>query len=279
MAIPQSARAIVNEFLSQYGLGDLAGWAWNIMAHSGDVSTGMAEINAELPNTPQFKTRFPAYDTLAKQGRAMTVQQMLDYEKSARQIMHDAGIPPGFYDQPEDFARFMERDVSVSELQKRVQIAAQETLAYNPAVVAQLRELYGIGQGHLIAHALDPNAALPLLEQQHTAAQIAAQAKQAQVAQLTRAQAENLTQLGVTEQQAQAGFQTLGQQRGLFEAQTTGEQTVGLDTQLAAEFGNNTVAQLEFKRRAAQREAEFQGRSGFGVGQQGVGGLTPQRTA
>src|SRR5689334_11512401 len=144
---------------------------------------------------------------------------MLDYETQARQIFQANGIPKGFYDQPQDFANFMLHDVSTSELNQRVQIAAQEVVGYDPVVRQQLQTLYGIDTGHLIAHALDEKVALPILQQQQTAAQIAAEAKRAQVAQLNVGQAENLAQLGVNQSQAQQGFQTLGQERGLFEAQ------------------------------------------------------------
>ncbi len=275
-AVNASAKQTIKAFLDQYGLGALTNWAWGVYTSSGgDLQTGLATINAELPDQAAFKARFPAYQQLAKAGHAMSIQQMLQYEQTARDIMHAAGIPAGFYDTPDDLAKFMVNGVSTTELEARVKDAQQAVLSSAPDVRNQLQNLYGVTPGHLTAYFLNPQVAEPLLAQHFTAAQIATQAQRAGVGQLNVGQAELLTQEGVTDAQAQQGFNQLGNERGLFEAQTTGEQTIGLNTQLGAEFGDDTTAQLAFKRRQAQRQAEFQGQSGFGVGQQGVAGLTP----
>lgn len=273
--VPNSARAIVTQFLNTYGLGTLANWAWKIYTSAGGGSTGIEAITAELPNTKEFQARFPAYAPLAKAGRAMTVQQMLSYETTARQIFKANGIPGGFYDTPAQLAKFMENDVSTSELETRVKDAQQAVIAAPQDVRNQLQTLYGIDHGHLTAFFLDPTKAEPIIAQKYTAAQIAAESGRAGVGQLNVGQAEGLAHLGVTDAQAAQGFGNLGTQAGLFEAQTQGEQTVGLDTELAAQFGGDAAAQLAFKQRAAARVAQFNANSGFGVGQSGVGGLGP----
>lgn len=278
-AITKSAKETVKSFLDQYGLGNLANWAWGVYAQSGGGQTGMDAIIAELPDTPSFKARFPAYEKLAKEGRAMSVNDMLNYEQSAHQIMHSAGIPAGFYDTPDELAQFMLHDVSVAELEARVKDAQSAMISAPQDVRDQLDRLYGVDQGHLTAFFLDPTKAEPILAQKYTAAQIASQASRANVAQLDQAQAEQLAKLGVTDAQAQQGFGQLGTQRGLFEAQAAGEGTIGIDQQLGAVFGGDTAAQLEFQKRAAARKAQFGESSGFGVGQGGVSGLAPQKTA
>jgi hypothetical protein len=280
MAVNNSARNIIQTFLQRYGLGSLVNWAWNTYIQAGGGTVGMDAITAELPNTSQFKHRFPAYDQLAKEGRAMSIDEMLSYEQTARQIFHAAGLPAGFYDQPQDFAKFMLADVSTSELQQRVQDEQTAVINSPPDVRAQLHGLFGVDTGHLTAYFLDPKVAEPILHQRVTAAQIAAEGTRTQFGQITRAQAMHLAQLGVTDAQAQQGFNQLGLERGLFEAQVQGEQAIGTQEQLSAQFEGNSLAQLAFKQRQAQRLAQFQQTSGFGVDQTGVGGLAPaQRTA
>ena len=70
--IPADAKQTVIEFLNQYGLGSLANWAWGVYTGAGGGSTGISAITNELPTTSQFKARFPAYEQLAKEGRAMS---------------------------------------------------------------------------------------------------------------------------------------------------------------------------------------------------------------
>lgn len=277
--VPLSAKAIVTQTLNQYGLGSLINWAWGIYTSSGGGQTGIDAITAELPQTSQFKARFPAYDVLAKAGRAMSVQEMLQYEQSARQIFQANGIPAGFYDTPQGLAQFMENDVSVAELETRVKDAQQAMISSPQDVRDSLQRLYGIDHGHLTAFFLDPTQAEPIIAQKFTAAQIAAQSGRAGVGQLDQTQAEHLAQLGVTDATAATGFQTLGLEQGLFQAQTTGENVIGLDTQLGAQFGGDTAAQLAFQQRQSQRKAAFAEGTGFGIGQSGVSALAPAKGA
>ena len=268
-----SAHAILNQFLEQFGLGSLAAWAWGEYTNAGGGDLGMQTVQAQIVTRPEFKTRFPAYDTLVKQGRAMSPAQMLDYENQARAIFHSAGLPTGFYDTPDDFAKFMTNDVSPTELQNRVQIAQTAALTAPEEVRTQHKSLYGIDHGQLTSYFIDPAKALPILQQQYTAAQIAAEGVTTGFGQLNQGQAEHLAQIGVTDQQAQQGFGDLGKQAGLFQQQVRGEDVIDPNVQLAAEFDQNQGARLRIQQRQQARTADFQGRSGFNVGQQGVTGL------
>lgn len=281
MAIPNSAKHIVQQFLDQYGLGSLINWAWSTYKQAGGNQVGIEAISADLPNQPAFKARFPAYETLAKEGRAMSVQDMLNYETTARQIFQAAGIPGDFYTTPKELASFMLGNVSTAELETRVKDAQQAMISSPQDVRDQLNGLYGVDHGHLTAFFLDPNVAEPLIAQRFTAAQIAAESGRAGVGQLSRGQAEGLAQLGVNDATAQQGFQKLGLEQGLFEQQVSGEQSVGLDQELAAQFGGegSVSAQLEFERRRQARLASFQEGTGFQTGSTGVGGLAQPKGA
>ena len=278
MATPtNSAIDILKAFLDPYGLGSLVNWALGVYTKAGGGTTGMDAVTAQLPDTQQFQARFPAYKKLREEGRAMSIQEMLDYERTARQIFHAAGLPAGFYDQPQDFAKFMLNDVSTSELQQRVTTAQQLTINAPPDLRQQARTMYGLDAGHLTAHFLDPKIAEPILERQATAIQLGAEANRADVGQLTRGQGEELARFGVTAASGQTGFTQLGLEKGLYQAQVQGEQQVGLEQQLKATFEQDTQAQLAFQQRRQARLAAFQAQTGFGITQAGVGGLAQQR--
>lgn len=270
---PQSARAIVNDFLAQFGLGALGEWAWQQYTRLGGGSDALSYIGSEMTKQPAFKARFPAYDALAKAGKAMSPAEMLAYEDAARQIFHDAGLPPSFYDSPDDFAKFMVADVSAAELQGRVQIAQKAAVSAPAQVRSELQRLYGIDQGQLTAYWLDPAKARPILERQYTSAEIASQATTTGFGTLDRTMAEQLAAQGVTGEQAQAGFGELAQSRGLFDQQVQGEDAIDNVTQIGATFSNDAAAKLRIKRRQQSRKADFGGGTGFGATDKGVTSL------
>ena len=269
----QSAMAQIHSLLDQFGLGSLANWAWSRYKELGGGSAALSTISVEMTQQPAFNQRFPAYKPLAEQGEAMSPAEMLSYEQTAKQVFQQAGLPSGFYDTPQELANFMVNHVSTSELQSRVQLAQQAATTAPPDVRQQLQTLYGLDLGHLTAYYLNPTKALPVIQQQFTAAQIGAQATRTGVGQLTAAQATHLAQIGVTDAQAAAGFGKLGQEQGLFQQQVTGETGIDLSTQLAAEFDNSAAANLRILRAQQARTAAFQGNAGEQLQAQGVGGL------
>lgn len=273
MAVPQSGRAIVADFLAQFGLSELADWAWGQYKQLGGGAAALNQIQIDMVNQSAFKARFPAYDELAKRGHAMSPAAMLSYEATARQIFHDAGLPLSFYDQPDDIAKFLVNDVSSAELQSRVQRAQTAVAGAPDTVRTELQRLYGIDPGHLTAYFLDPTKAQPLLERQFNAAQLGGAAQRSGFGALSVAQAEALAAQGVTDQAAVSGFGDLAASQGLFEVQTTGETAIDRQTQINAQFSNDAAARERIRRRQEARAAQFSGSSGFGIGQRGVSGL------
>lgn len=267
-----SARAIIEDFLRQYGLQSLASWAWSRYLALGGGDSAVQVIQAELPDQKAFQARFPAYKTLASEGRAMSIDEMLAYEKQAIGIMRAAGIPSGFYDQPQDLAKFMAADVSVNELQQRVSAASQAAFQAPQETKDALERLYGVGPGALTAFFLDEKKALPMLQQQFTAGQIAGAASRTGFGQLDQGQAERLATLGVTADTAQQGFGQLAGEQGALRAQANEAQITPQD-QIDAVFGGDQVAQQRIKKRIAGRQNTFQGGAGFGAGNSGVTGL------
>lgn len=262
----RNALATLTQILQQYGLGSLASWAWN------EIVQGASEpqILLDMMNTPEFKQRFPAIAARQKAGLPpISPGDYVNYEAQATQMMRAAGLPAGFWDSPSDFTSLISSDVSLNELQQRVQLASQAAFQVPGDVRAVLQRDYGITAGDLAANFLDPKQAEPVLQRKFTAAQIGGAAWRTGYGS-TRSEDEYLTDLGVSATQAQQGFNQLTGQRQLFSS-LPGENTTGIgrDQQLGAEFAGNASDQEAITRRANQRVGVFSGGGGFGNTQQG----------
>jgi hypothetical protein len=257
------ARNTIKAVLSTYGLESLADVLWN------NYTSGLVDINNEqalvysIRDTDQYKTRFSANAARMKKGLAeLSPGEYIGLEDFYRQTMQSNGLPPGFYDQTDDFSKLIEGDVSPSELQDRIQQGYAVVAQSDPEVKRQMQTLYGVTEGQLAAYFIDPERTAPLLKQQARAAQIAARSLEQGGIQLTGSYAENLAARGITEQQARAGFAevgALGELRQTFAGETalSGEQLAG------AAFGIDVAAQQELERKRRLRTGEFAGGGSF----------------
>jgi hypothetical protein len=261
--------------LRRYGLGSLAKWAWDQMKEGHSTE----RIIQDLRDTDEYKTRFKGLSIRQKKGyNAMSEEEYLTYETQVRQMMRAAGLPKGFYDDPDDFAKLIGNDVSVAEMQARIMDGYQAASQAPQDVRRRLRDMYGINQGSLAAYFLDPNRALPVIERQWQAAQISATAGRTGYGQLGRRQAEGLAALGVDPDQAQQGFGELAESRELF-TRLPGENAdrITRDEQVAAMFAGDTDAMGKIRRRAESRVTRGSGGQGFGLTGGGVAGLGGDR--
>ena len=264
----QSAIDMLNATLQTYGISSLSQWAWQSLVNG----TPPAQILLELPQQQAFKDEFPEIEMRQKAGLPpVTAGDIVTYRNLAQQYMREAGLPPGFWDQKSDFANLIANNVSLNELQQRVDLARQAVYQMPQAARDVLARDYGITDGHLAANFLDPNQAEPLLQQHFLSAQIGGTAHTTGY-DTTRAQNEMLAQLGVTQSQAQSGFNQLANAKQLFQS-LPGENTTGIsqDDQLAAVFGGNADAQREISQRADQRRAVFGAGGSFAGGGAGAG--------
>lgn len=264
-----SAFDTIRQALDQYGLGTLASWAWSRFQEG----ASMDQIMLEVYQRPEFKATYPEYDVLAQKGRAYSVGELQAYRKAVVGIFQSYGIPQSFYDTPEELSNFAANEVSVAEISKRVAAASRAVYQSPPEVRMELERMYGIQPGQLVAYWLDPQKAEPMIQQQYTSAEIAAQARQTGYGMLTRQEAEQLAGMGVTGEQAQQGFAQLAQMEPLFNPLREGEKQIVQEVQLGAAFGQDAAAQREIEQRRQQRQAEFQGGGGFAMNRQGIAGL------
>lgn len=215
----------------------------------------------QLEQTATWQNRFPGWKAFTANGyNQQTVGEYLALENQYHRILQAAGLPPGFYDDPSDFGKFIANNIAPEELQERVNAAVSLTNQVDPTARSLLMQFYGVGTGELAAYFLDPNRALPQLDRQYKAVNVAAYAKRAGLQLAAATRYEDLVDRGLTPQQAAQGFATvksftdnfglLGQIHGISYSQSDAEEDV---------FFNNN----EKRRKIANREvAAFSGRSG-----------------
>ena len=104
----QSARAVLQAALDQYGLGSLAEWAWNRYLETGSTD----QVFLELRQQSAYRQRFPAMEALSRSGRAISEASYIEYERTVTQTLHQYGIPRGMYDTPDAIANLLVNDVS-----------------------------------------------------------------------------------------------------------------------------------------------------------------------
>lgn len=254
--------------LARVGLGELEGAVQGIIT-SGRVNIADPDaIMFALRDQPAYQRRFAANKKRVENGLPeLSPETYIGLEEQYRQAMAANGLPAGFYNDQKDFEKFIEGDVSVAELQSRIREGYAKVRDADPAVVNQMRELYGVSQGDLAAYFIDPERTRPLLtaadyRRQAQAASIAARGLEQGGLQLTAAAAEDLASRGITPEQAQARFAERARLAGLFETMT-GEQALTEEQKLGATFGYDVNAQQLLQQRVAQRVGEFQGGGQF----------------
>ena len=222
----------------------------------------MDQIIYEMRQQDAYKQRFAGNTARTAAGLPpMSEADYLNYEQSARQMFQFYGLPKTFYDQPSDFADFIGKDVSVTELTDRVQLAAQRMNAQPEEDKAWAR-LYGVSTGDQLAYFLDESKALPILQRQAAAANLAGIGAGTGFGDISAADAEHLAGIGVTADQARQGF---GQLAGMKQVtgQIVGDTGPGMTQgeQLGAVFDQNAANVADLSRRQRGRLANFQARA------------------
>jgi len=274
----QNAYAVLTATFKQYGIDTLAPKILDYVTQGYQSDT----ISLLLQDTPEYKTRFIANDARVKAG--LPVLSPADYinnENAYRQYMAAAGLPKGFYDQQADFTKFIASDVSPTELNNRIQTAATIIQNTNPMVTQSLKQYYGLSQGDMIAHVLDPEVSRPLIQKQVASAQIGA-AAQAQGLGVNATTAENLYGQGISQAQAQQGFANVALNQTPMQklaAMYGGDAAVQGQNLVASTFGTagSAYAEQQIKALTTRETSAFGGSAGAGKGSLGgadTSGLT-----
>ena len=257
------AKKTIEAVLSTYGLGGLSTKLYNLYAEGlVDINNPDALIFA-IRGEKEYQTRFAGNKARADKGLSeLDPGSYIALEDNYRRLMQSNGLPPGFYDQTDDFTKLIEGDVSASELQDRVQNGFRAVQDADPEVKRQMQELYGVNEAGLAAYFLDPTRAAPILTRQAEAAKISARAKGLANVQLTALTAEELAARGITQAEAEAGFTKLGLQQGLY-TEMAGEQALTQQQKVGAALGTDINAQTILEQRKSTRKSPFQGGGKF----------------
>jgi hypothetical protein len=256
------AFAQLQTLLNRYGLGKLEVNVRELIARG--ITDGDA-ILFQLRDTEDFRTRFKANAARAKARLPeLDPATYIGMEEQYREILR-RNLGPEMaevYDQPDDFRKLLEGDVSAAELQERVNQGYRLVAEADPEVKRQMQTLYNVGERELVGYFLDPAKGAPVLTRQAQAAQVAARAREQAGFQLGVTTAEDLIARGYSPSQAEQVFQEVGQLAGLY-GEMTGEQMLTQEQKVGAAFGFDVASQQEIERRKRQRIAEFQGGGGF----------------
>jgi hypothetical protein len=261
-----SAISFIQSYLDQFGLSALGQWAWDQL----NAGVPQEQLLLQIPQQQAFKDRFPAYEELQKRGQAMSPAQIVQFEHTIAALNSQYGIPQGAWSDRQGITALLLGDVSPTEYEKRLQMYSADAYNAPPEARAAMRDYYGVqGQGNLAAYYADPKNAEPELERQFNAAMIGGQSQISGFGPLSRAQAENLADLGVNQSAARQGFTSLASLGDVVNTQREGEQSLTQDQLLAAQFGGDAAVQQQIRDRQARRLAEFQAGGQYAQGQGG----------
>ena len=240
------------------------------------------QVLNSIYNSEAYKTRFAANEVIKKRmadgkgrpgDRLLKPYEYIQTEKAYEEILREAGLPTGFYDQQEDFTNFIAMGVSTAELTDRVNIARNALNNADEGIKTALKDFYGLSNSDLTAYLLDKDRAVNLIDSRfkytteeakkmYTSAEIGGAALRA--GQMSdKAFAEEIYAAGKAGQ-AEAAFQTAATQQrdyqrltGLY-GETAGAQDIAREELALA--GGTDVA-VKKKRLASKERAMFQQKS------------------
>jgi hypothetical protein len=259
----ENAFGTISAFLQRAGLQGLEGNIRGLLAQ-GIVDTDAILFN--LRDTEQFRTRFKANTARASRGlQELDPATYIGLEQQYRSVLVANRLPETFYDEPSDFEKLIEGDVSPSEFQARIDEGFVKVRDADPTVLNTLRQFYpevGNSENALAAYFIDPQRALTALNRQVQAARIGARAREQGGFNLGALTAEELVSRGYTPEQAQGVFERAGELAGLYQ-EMGGEEALTEAQKVGAAFGYDVAAAQALEQRKRARLGEFQGGGGF----------------
>lgn len=252
----RDAAMALTELFKSYGLDTLAPQIVAMIQKGFSSDT----IAIELQNSKEYKQRFVANDARVKAGlSALSPAEYISTERAYRQVMSAAGLPIGFYDSQDDFRKFLENDTSPTEVQSRVNTVAEAIYKAPAETTNYFKQWYSTGD--MIAYALDPKVASPLIEQRIRAAESAALAARNGLA-LTQANAEAIGRSGASLEAAQQGTSFIAaEQKTTDKLNSLYGGSLNQDDLVAEVFSNDATAAAKRKGLASRDRATF-GNSG-----------------
>ena len=278
----RDAEAYISSVFKMFGLPDsLNKWAFELIKAGASAD----KVLLDLYDRPEFNQRFPAIKEMRDRGlNPPNPQQYIEYENTAREIAHKAGLPPGFLGDKQMTA-LISGQVSPSELQGRIDEGYAKVRDADPAVREAFRSYFGVnGDQALATYFLDPEHGATILEEQVRMAEIAGIGHEWVGGWLTAGRSAKLAENGVTAEQARAGFEQIAAMEPLFR-ETVSERndlsieregvsaTFGVDTgENPVDYADNKISGKRFMGNDPLNGQDGENRTRFGMMNVTVGG-------
>jgi len=246
--------------LTGAGLGTLAEAVNNMILQDKTA----AQIKIDIVKEPAYKARFPGMEALSKAGKAVNEATYISMERGMVNVLKAYGLDDKVLGTTEKLGEVIANQVSVTEYENRVQLAADH-VKKNPDVLAALNQYYGVDIAGAMATFLDPKVGMDIVRKQVRASEIGAAAEMYQF-NLDKAQAESYINVsGTTDLNALK--QSFGKARILADTQSRlanieGTKYSELES-VATVLGQDQERLLESQRRALREQARFAGQSGI----------------
>ena len=258
----ETASSILQATLKYYGM-DNPQLLLDVKAALADrrltASSTIDDIGIQLRESAAFQERFSANELRRAANKpAYSVSEYLQLESSYRNTLLSAGMPADFYNAPEDFANFIANDISPDEIKARVDQGYASVKNADPAIVNELKSLYGLDDSTLAAFFIDPARTKDAVITAARAAEVASQARQQAGITLGVPAAELLVQQGVTEEEARTGFTEVAKLQELTRP-LQGEQALTQEELVAGTLGTNAAASQRVAMTQRRRKAGLEG--------------------
>ena len=261
----QSARSIIEEALRSYDLysPEMVDTIMGLVTGTDEIVPAL--VRSTIRGTQQYQTRFRGMAERQARGlSAISEAEYLALERDYRNIMRNAGLPSGFYDTPDDYVSFIANDISAAELSARVNDGYRAVRDSDPTVLQTMRQFYGLTDGEIASYFLDPERALPVIEQQVATAQLGgAASRQGFENVVERTAFERMQRAGVDVAQAEQAFGFLAGARELLTPLDRGEQALDVTETAMGLVGQSPEALQRIRSQQRRRVARFEGGGQF----------------
>jgi hypothetical protein len=289
----KNALSLLTSTLQGYGIDSASGSISNailgLLQSNYDAPTIQALIenpSAATSSDPNVKALAAAWNTrfagnVAREKAGLTPLSPTDYiatENSYKAVMARAGLDAAHMD-PTKLSTLIGSDVSPAEVNQRINAAMTAITTEDPFIKQQLQQQFNLTNGDLVGHLLDPATQASVIANKVTAAQVGAEASRAGV-DVNATNAYALANQGITQAQAQQGFQSIAQQLPATQELASryagytppGGVGAALQTATFGVPGTQTQAQAEaqLQRLKTQEVSAFSGSSGAGKGSLGI---------
>lgn len=272
----------------------LAQFFWGQIVSQGitDETTIGEMVSSMLPSTGQFQTAFPGYQQALANGYVRTVADYVTAEEGITAVMMQGGVPKNMINST-TVGNLIAAGVSVNEAADRITNGLDVAMNAPAEVQNYFEQEFGAGNGTqaLATVFLNPDIDDVTLKKMLAGTEIQGAAAASNLT-ISQGLSQRLADTGQTYSSAQAKFQNLTAQAGLFQ-QTVGEQSSQAPvagTQNAnqpltesnqgveAAFGLSSNAMQQVHQASLARENEFRGGGGAATTEaEGYSGLAASK--